>query len=451
MNNTDEAGGGGYLKMPHGREEFVPKRTRRFSIAVALLLCYIVVLALLYKYSSVTIQDAKEATCDAVAEARPDPTNLLLQILHGANLIEHAERKQASKTIKARSPKEKLTVYFPEAHSTQPDLSTEQLNSLQEFSTRVLHAIPDLHHRVKAVGWGGSQAAAWWLPHHHIHGNMGSNNPTNVDEIEGGRLLWHYYKIMSQYMNDPFHLADSIHFPFKLCKHGCSAEQSIQHSLEWREKYQPWRVSPAMIKENDNGWVYHRGFSPPAGGKNNEHYDRHALVWIRPGQHRVRDSLSYFRCIINAVDRAIGGALHESHGRVGKFNVIVDGSNYEWSKLPDFAHMKQTVTILQDHYTNRLGMVFLINISRPAEFIISLIKPIITKEVRNKIHIVSHDPERRAAELASFVEPEFLPDWLGGRDTHQMDSNEYYSQKWFHWSDKEGTEFLTTMAYHATS
>jgi hypothetical protein len=106
--------------------------------------------------------------------------------------------------------------------------------------------------------------------------------------------------------------------------------------------------------------------------------------------------------------------------------------------------------MLQDHYTNRLGMIFLTNISRPAEFVIALVKPMITKEVREKIHILSHDPERRAAELASFVEPEFLPDWLGGPDHYQFDAS-YYYPKQFYWSNKEGVEFLTTMPYHGLS
>jgi CRAL/TRIO domain len=444
-----------YLAMPNKKEGCKPRSKRRsFPIATSLL-CYVVAMALLYKYSTMQRGSVKncDGTCDAAERHNNKHTkNLLVQLLRDASPVEHYARQSPPETQKfpaqvdavSTTPPEvkaKITVHFSEGHSTHPDLSTDQLNVLREFSDQVLHTIPDLHTRAKFVGWGGSQA--WWTAH--------TKGGDAIDEIDGGRLLWHYYKIMSRYMKDPSHLADSIHFPFKLCgKHGCSAEQMIQHSLEWREKYQPWRVTAAMLKENESGWVYVRGFSPPADNSHNKHYGRHAIIWLRPGKHRVKDNLTYFRCILNAADRAIGEALHDSHGRVGKYNVVIDGSNYDWSKLPDVRHVKQTITMLQDHYTNRLGMLFVTNLSRPAEFVMNLIKPIITKEVRDKIHILSHDPERRAAELASLIEPEFLPDWLGGPDTYQFDASHYYPKR-FYWSDKEGAEFMQTMPYHDVS
>lgn len=428
-----------------------PRLKSRVPNAVSLL-CYVTALAILFMYRYSTKHDVKKVeTCDTISQQTRWKTQLV-QLLHGVNLLQHAKRsppKTAKHTAQAQKietkqtkfkPKQKVTLYFPEAHSKHLDLPEDQLKILREFSERVIRTVPDLHRRAKSVGWGGSQP--WWPVH---------TRGSAIDEIDGGRLLWHHYKIMSKYMKNPSHLADGIHFPFKLCsKRGCSAEQSIQHSLEWREKYQPWRVTAAMIEENNNGWAYARGFSPSADSSSHKHYGRHALVWLRAGKHDVKDGLSYFRCILNAADRAIGEALHESHGHVGKFNVVIDGSGDKWPKLPNLQHIKQTIAMLQDHYTNRLGMIFLINLSRPAEFVIALVKPLITKDVREKIHILSHDPERRAVELASFVEPEFLPDWFGGPDTYQFDTSNYYPKR-FYWSDKEGAEFLTTMPYHNLS
>jgi CRAL/TRIO domain len=110
--------------------------------------------------------------------------------------------------------------------------------------------------------------------------------------------------------------------------------------------------------------------------------------------------------------------------------------------------------MLQDHYPDRLGMIFLTNMSSLAEFLVTLIKPLITKEVRQKIHILSHDPERRAIELNSFIESEFLPTWLGGTDNYldRFDSASYYHQKRFSlMTDEESRQFLKTMPYHALS
>ena len=114
------------------------------------------------------------------------------------------------------------------------------------------------------------------------------------------------------------------------------------------------------------------------------------------------------------------------------------------------AHFKHAATMLQDHYPNRLGMLYLSNMSRAAEFVVTLIKPLITKEVRDKIHILSHDPERRAAELESFIEKDSIPEFLGGPDKYLFNVHAYYPKR-NHWSDRQGEDFMKTMPYHAIS
>jgi len=118
--------------------------------------------------------------------------------------------------------------------------------------------------------------------------------------------------------------------------------------------------------------------------------------------------------------------------------------------------VKHFVTITQDHYTNRVGMIVLTNVSRTAEFVVNLVKPLLTKEVRDKIVFLSHDPDRRMAELEALVEREYIPEWLGGPDAYQFDAQEYYSEQQhdkqhFYWSDEEGRAFVETMPYHAVA
>jgi hypothetical protein len=378
------------------------------------------------------------------------------KLLHDASVAQIASftpkqerRNQPDPESEKSSQKTRKTnVYFENAHSRETSLSKQQLDILSEFSQRVLASIPDLHRRAADVGWGtGIRSStthqhAWWSTPHNNHGP--------IDRIDGGRLLWSYYRIMSGHMNHVHDLSANVYFPFKLCKeHGCSAESAIAHTLEWREKYKPWRVTPSVLRENEVGWVYYHGFSPAAPGE--KHTDaRHAIVYLRPGIHPVQDSAAYFRAILNTVDRAIGESLHSSHGRVGKFNVLVDAKGASLKTLPDFAHFKQAITMLQDHYPSRLGMLFLVNMSRTAEIIVHFVKPLITKEVRDKIHILSHGPEQRVAELESFIGKESIPDWLGGSLVYRFNVHDYYPKKYF-WSELEGSSFAKSMPYHAIS
>jgi hypothetical protein len=128
--------------------------------------------------------------------------------------------------------------------------------------------------------------------------------------------------------------------------------------------------------------------------------------------------------------------------------VLLDGSFYDWKNFPDVAHFKQTVVMLQDHYPAKLGMLFLVNIPRAAEWILALVKPWVSPEVREKMHTLSRDPARRRAELEAFVEKEYLPDWLGGSDEFKFDADTYYPKK-LRMTEEEGRAFLTTMPYHA--
>jgi hypothetical protein len=103
--------------------------------------------------------------------------------------------------------------------------------------------------------------------------------------------------------------------------------------------------------------------------------------------------------------------------------------------------------MLQDHFPDRLGMVFLVNVSVAGEILWRLIKPLLTKDVRDKVKILSSDPDKRMAELETLSEKEYIPDWLGGVDTYRFDATSYYPKS-MQWSEEQGNEFMTSMPYH---
>lgn len=249
--------------------------------------------------------------------------------------LRQQQQRQSKETKEARHQRREaanIEATFLLAHTTSPNLDDETLASLHEFKDRVLARLPDLHERAAHVHWGGYASVPWWMP-------AVPGSPEAVDRFEGGRLLWYYFKILRRYISDPGNLSHKIHFPFRLCKkHGCAAEDSIAHSLEWREKYQPWRITPGMVQENRNGYCYARGFSPSAvDDAHGNNYGRHAVVWFRLGRHTVQDSYSYFRVVLHTLDRAVAEALHESSYRVGKFNVLIDGTDFDFHKVPSLS------------------------------------------------------------------------------------------------------------------
>jgi hypothetical protein len=130
------------------------------------------------------------------------------------------------------------------------------------------------------------------------------------------------------------------------------------------------------------------------------------------------------RTVLHGADLAVAQALRASSGELGKFNVIIDVSGFEWGRtLPSLSTLQQTVSALQDHFPNRLGAVAVLNLGRAAEIVVNMIKPWLTKEVREKIHVVT------LQDLSLLVEPDSIPAWLDGPDPFIFNVDKYYTKR----------------------
>ncbi len=129
------------------------------------------------------------------------------------------------------------------------ELDNDQKNLVIALGERVEATVENWRFRASKVSWGGTGPP--WFALKNPHGAAALEN------IDGGLLFYSYLRIMKW----PKQLF--AHFPFKLCAKGCDAEMALDHTLEFREKFQPWVVSPSTIQENSNGCVFHHGFSPP--------------------------------------------------------------------------------------------------------------------------------------------------------------------------------------------
>jgi hypothetical protein len=373
--------------------------------------------------SSINVCEAKEnpSQSDVVSseEEEPKRKNFLKRLV---SKIKKRINKRPPVGLDHVAP---ITEYH-NAYTPKISLTPSEQTFITALSKRARDVIPDLEARAAAVSWGGTPSRT-----------SGATATATLWWQEVG-LLHSYGKIMKW----PEDL--KTNFPFQLCSKGCDAEVALGHTLEFREKYRPWLVSPDGIHENRKGFIYFRGYSPTPQGDNTGH----TMVWYRPGHYKVENPVLYFRAIMNTLERAVADNLLRSHGKSGKFNVVMDASGLTFSMLTSFGHVKRAVVMLQDHFPDRLGMIFLANLSKPAEFIYNLVKGIITKEVREKVVVLSSNPEQRKAVLEVVVMPQFVPVYLGGTDDIPFSSQDYYPQN-YHCTNEEALEYLKTMPYHA--
>lgn len=115
--------------------------------------------------------------------------------------------------------------------------------------------------------------------------------------------------------------------------------------------------------------------------------------------------------------------------------------------MPSLHQLKVFITILQDHFPDRLGIILLANLGRVGEFLVGIVKPLISEEVRQKIIVLPRHEKKRREMLQAVVGIHNVPQWLGGNDQYEFDPQLYYSTS-IVISDHESTEYIQTMPYH---
>jgi hypothetical protein len=324
-------------------------------------------------------------------------------------------------------------------------LSIQEERLIRELGKETRRVLPDLEERSKHVPWGGllrrsndqQQHTLWWAPALPLR-----KGTTPLEELDGGNLLFSYLRIM----NWPEDLSLTF-FPFKLCKKtGCPAFVALNHTLTFREIYQPWLVTPSMKTVNSNGFIYHHGFSPSLDGE----HAPHAIVWLQPALVESVDEVFYARTVIRELERAVSMSMMESKGRVGKFNAVVSGRGVSFGVIPSLKGIKTFVTILQDHYVDRLGVVLLTNVGKICEILLQLVLPLISEEVRNKIIVVRHNDVERKDIFNTVLGADNIPIWLGGSNNYIFEVQDYYaSEDVIHGTDLEAKQYLTLLPYHS--
>lgn len=393
----------------------------------------------------------------------PDPWRCLCQVIWdpptwnkklGKRFVEDSVEKADPIASEQQSAKAEAREQFPSAFTREVAILTSQQQSMvRKMGGYIVDKISDFENRADLVPWGGPSQAVeavsfdWYA---RKKANRGVKSP--LDQIDGGNLFSSYLRIM-KYPAD----FGSVDFPFKLCKEkkkidgkDCDASDAIKHTLEFRERYKPWLITPSIKRQNSNGLVYIRGFSPP---HSENEVGGHAIVWLRLAlKVKTRDDndrVFFVRSMIREFERAVAYSLKRSDGRVGKFNAVVDGENFTWGSMPSLSAVKGLVSILQDHFADRLGIVLLVNVGTIGEMLMKLFLPLITEEVRNKLILLPNDPDEQLKTLQTILGAKSnIPKGLGGTDDYDFNVNEYYSNEVLG-RDEEALEFLSTMPYHA--
>lgn len=203
-----------------------------------------------------------------------------------------------------------------------------------------------------------------------------------------------------------------------------SAATSLRHTLAWRKaRAMPWlpaRTAPvwaALRREAETGKM----FVLPRRSR-----DGRAVVVMRPGLENTSDPQGQMTFLAYTLERA--AAVAADGGGDAKFIIICDyaAGQFSLKNSPSISTSKTTLSMLQDHYPERLGKALLFD--APAFFyaVFRAIKPFIDPVTSEKIAWCSRATAASDVVCTSSLEPSNTPEEYGGTLQYEFNVDEYF-------------------------
>ena len=159
-----------------------------------------------------------------------------------------------------------------------------------------------------------------------------------------------------------------------------SAVKKLKKTLQWRKEFEVDKIvngefDELMSIENATGKMYTRG------------YDREgsAVMYMKPGLENTNSETDQMRHLVYILERAIAATSKHSNGKQEKICILIDFEQFSAWNSPPMSTTRHTLTILQDHYPERMKRAFICN--PPAYFKIfwSLAQPFIDPVTKEKV------------------------------------------------------------------
>lgn len=195
----------------------------------------------------------------------------------------------------------------------------------------------------------------------------------------------------------------------------------LQHTLSWRASYRPHFLLSSHLPELRSEAASGKMFVLPEPDRLNR-----AVIVMRPGLENSEDPVANIRYLVYTLERA--AALSEVHAGDGKFTVLVDyfTGTFSVRNCPSIAVMKETTTILQNHYPERLGAMFFYDAPMFLLGMLRVIRPFIDPVTRDKLFFVKSKDASEDQDVKRLLDLERTPVEYGGILEYQFQPEHYF-------------------------
>ncbi|KAL1921804.1 uncharacterized protein VTP21DRAFT_10446 [Calcarisporiella thermophila] len=209
----------------------------------------------------------------------------------------------------------------------------------------------------------------------------------------------------------------------RACKWNYSdARERIEETLKWRRSYGPHLIDPQEIEEECyTGKIYLNGFDSQGS----------PVIYMKPRNENTKPSRRHIRNVVFLLERAIR-LMPEN---VEKMVIVVDFAGSSTRTNPGLGIAKEFLTVLGNHYPERLGRAFLVNTPWFFWTFWKLISPFIDPVTRSKIRFVDLKTQNNVqpnqekgdwANLLHYIPAEQLEADFGGKLDYEFKFDDYW-------------------------
>jgi len=161
----------------------------------------------------------------------------------------------------------------------------------------------------------------------------------------------------------------------------CKAKET----LKWRKEFEVEKIvncfneggdieiREIISKENETGKLYVHGFDK----------EGRAALYMHPYLENTRDTKNNMRHLVYNLERAI--ACTAAKSGFEKINIMINYANFRLRDAPPLSTSRWTLSILQDHYPERLHKAYILNPGIFFRTLMTVIRPFLDPVTKEKV------------------------------------------------------------------
>lgn len=211
------------------------------------------------------------------------------------------------------------------------------------------------------------------------------------------------------------------------------AKKMLEESLSWRSTYKPEEIRwHEVASEGETGKLYRANLHDRQG--------RTVLI-MKPGKQNTTSSDNQIKHLVYLMENAI---LNLPEGQE-EMAWLIDFTGWSFSTNVPIKTARETISVLQNHYPQRLAVAFLYSPPRIFEAFWKIVKYFLDPKTIQKVQFVYPKNKDSVELMRSYFDVDNLPTEFGGKATIQYDHEEFSrlmaqddvkSAKWWGFDEK---------------